>query len=648
MPGGRFIHPSRQKSMKLYKINRSNSEISPEEILLDRQAQSKKDLARLEFPVQPVHLYLMAVAMGLFLAASVISSGYYQLVQREKFTARAEENKLRQYLIEAPRGIILDRYGKVLADNSIHYNLVGVFEDFPKDQPRQQEYLELVKEVTKAPASGLEQSFSDFLNRKTDILAEQLTPLQAIRLNALAEKMPGTKLVGQFTRIYPYSESAFHLIGHTGAATQQDENAEKRITAGQTIGKTGIEYQYDEYLRGESGLIAYERNAKGATLEREYQKPSLTGSTLRLTVDADLQRKIYDVLNNFTAPRASGAIGIALQPKTGEVLALVSVPGLNPNNLVTGISADELNKSLSSPRKPFFNRAVSGEYSPGSAIKPFLALAALQKNLIDPALKIDDTEGRITVPNPYLPDQPFIFRDWKTHGFVNMIEAIGNSCNVYFFAIGGGYGRQKGLGVDAINSALKQFGWGAKTGIDLPDEKSGFIPNPDWKEQTKQEPWRIGDTYNLSIGQGYIRTTPIQLAATMAGFANNGQTMKPFVVAEISDAYTNTPLLEQMPTKAENFNARQDQLDIIKQGMRYTVTQGSAQRLGDMPFEVAGKTGSIQTSADLEKTNALFVSFAPYQNPEILLLVFVESGGEGGATAMPLSRQILDWYWQNR
>jgi penicillin-binding protein 2 len=443
-------------------------------------------------------------------------------------------------------------------------------------------------------------------------------------------------------------ESAFHLIGHTGSATNKEVSQENNIVLGQTIGKTGLEYQYDNYLRGESGAIAYQRNAQGDPIEPEQQKPSLIGKTLTLTIDADLQKKIYEVLNNFTAARQSGAIGIAIQPQTGEVLALASVPGIDPNKLVSGISSADLQRALNSPRMPFFNRAVSGEYSPGSTIKPFIALAALQNSLIDPERKIDDTEGKITVPNPYFEDKPYVFRDWKAHGFVNMVEAIGNSCNTYFFTIGGGYENQPGLGVEKIISALKSFGWGIKTEIDLPDEKSGFLPTPDWKEKNKNEIWRIGDTYNLSIGQGYIRTTPIQLISSLSAFANQGSMMRPFIVSEITDSYTNTLILKQNPAVTKSFEVSPEQLSIIKEGMRYTVAYGSAQRLADLPFKVAGKTGSIQTSSDLEKTNALFVSFAPYENPQIALLVFVESGGGGGATAVPLSREILDWYWQNR
>ncbi|KKU47264.1 MAG: Penicillin-binding protein 2 [Parcubacteria group bacterium GW2011_GWF2_46_8] len=634
--------------MKSYTVTRTTSEIEPEEILLDQRAQSQNRLTHLEFPVQPSHLYFLALSMGLLLFISVVVSGYYQIINHEKFVARAEENKLKQYLVEAPRGTIVDRYGVVVAENTIHYNLIGIPEEFPKTDENKEQYKKLIHESTGIPLEGLGKAFTNFQDNKTDVLLSRLTPLQAIRLNALAEQLHGTKLVGQFTRVYPLGESGLHLIGHTGDATKEDVDPEKDIALGQTIGKTGIEYEYDKYLRGESGTISYERNARGTTLEEEHQKPSLVGQTITLTIDAELQRKMYEVLNAFTAPRQSGAVGIALQPKTGEVLALVSVPSVDPNELVSGISSKKMTRALSSGQMPFFNRAISGEYSPGSTIKPFIALAALQDKIIDPRTKIDDTEGKITVPNPYFPDKPFIFRDWKIHGFVNMTEAIGNSCNTYFFSIGGGYHNQPGLGVEKIGSFLRKFGWGAKTDIDLPDEKPGFIPTASWKQETKKEPWRIGDTYNLSIGQGYIRTTPIQLIALMSAFANNGNSMRPFVVSEITDPYTNTLAIKQTPSIANRLDATEEELSIIRAGMRYTVTHGSAQRLEDLPFSVAGKTGSIQTSADLEKTNALFVSFAPYENPSIVLLILVESGGGGGATAVPLSQEILKWYWENR
>lgn len=634
--------------MKRYFVKKQQNEISPEEILVDTYAEDQKILPKIEFPVSRSLTLGIFILTLLFLTGTLITAGYYQIFRHQYFLAWAEENKLKQVLLEAPRGIIIDRYGKIIAENKIFYEVILIPEELPQDSFSYFQQIKLLAKTLNKDPKEIQQLIEEKKRMPNSTVFSNLTIEQAIQFQARATDLKGFYLVGRFVRFYPYGEATSHLVGYTGYASQQDLINMPGIMLGEIIGKTGIEHQYNAFLKGEKGKFSYGVNARQEIIEDKEVSYYKTGKTLILTIDAELQEKIYSTLKNFIGTKYGGGAGIALNPKTGELLALVSYPGIDTNKLVAGISSEILKRLFQSPQKPFFNRAISGEYSPGSTIKPFIALAALEEQIIDPETKINDFEGKIIVPNPYFPDKPYIFRDWKAHGSVNMKEAIGDSCNVYFYTIGGGYGNIKGLGAGRIKKYLQEFGWGEPTGVDLAGEKSGFIPDPEWKEKNEKEIWRIGDTYNLSIGQGYIKTTPLQLAVNAAALINNGNLWKPYVVLEIREPETNTTIIQTTPFLRENIPAKPENLEIIKQGMRYTVIGGSAQRLQDLPFSTAGKTGSVQISSDLTKTNALFFSFMPAEDPQFLLFILVEGGGQGGATAVSLSKEILYWYWENR
>lgn len=618
------------------KLKRSKFIIEPEEILLDEKEKLAK---RLEFPLSRRIIFLLALMSLGFLVGVELLSFYYQIIKFPEFKKRAEENSLRNIFLEAPRGEIFDRYGKVIAENKIFYQLVLVREKLPQNQNELTRQLKLLAEILEVPVKELEQKLT---TSPEGILEKNLDLDKAIKIKANEQELSGFKLVGRFERVYPFGASLSHVLGYTGLVSKTELAARPELSLDQTIGKAGIELSLDQVLRGQRGRWNYQVNARDEFIaegEGDYFQP---GKKVELTIDAALQEKIYQVFKADLAGSLSGAVGIALNPKTGEVLALVSYPGYD-------LASEKIEQLIHSPTKPFFNRAISGEYSPGSTIKPFLALAALEENLIDPKTKIDDREGKLVVPNPYFPDRPYVFRDWKAHGWVDMEEAIADSCNVYFYLLGGGYGKQKGLGAERIKSFLEKVGWGEKTGIGLGNEALGFLPDPEWKEQQLKEPWRLGDTYLYAIGQGYVRVTPIQLAVSYQLFANQGRLFQPFLVKKIVDSQTGEVLFQATPRILKKIEVQPQNLAIVNQGMRKTVTQGSAaQRLADLPFSLAGKTGSVQTGSSLTATNALFISFMPYENPEFLLLILVESGGSGGARAVPLAREILLWYWENR
>ena len=636
--------------MRSYFIKRPRYEIQPEEILLDTFSKTSGTQShKLEFPIQRKAVMLLVTLGTLFLAGSGLFALYQQTFRHAKFAAQAQENTLRNVMLQAPRGKIIDRYGTTLADNAARYSLVVISEELPRSQEERSQEAGTLAKLFNRDQNEIAHALEKGVVTNGVTIYENLSLDQALVFRAREQAFPGIRIVGTFQRTYPFGASASHTVGYTATVQSQSDQKGIAFASRTMLGKTGIEQTYNTALEGKSGFITYEVNARQDILNQQPTTHYETGNTIQVTVDAELQQYIYTALANQTRDKKGGAIGIALDPNNGDVLALVSVPGFDAQKLSSGMPTQEFQQLVNDPRKPFFNRAVQGEYSPGSTIKPFLALAALTQKIISPNKLVDDTTGQIIVQNPYDVNRPYIYHDWKVCGWVDMRAAIAQSCDVYFYTIGGGYGSIKGLGVDSMKKYLQDFLWQRKTNIDIAGEQIGFIPDPQWKEQTKRDIWRIGDTYNMSIGQGYVRTTAIQLATTYMAFVNNGIVYQPHILKRIVNPETNTTIQNAAPEILGTFPVSRDDLQIVREGMRGTVTTGSAAaRLAGLPFTLAGKTGSVQTSSNLENTNALFVSFMPYENPKILLLVLVESGGEGSASAVPVSRDILEWYWYNR
>ncbi|HCI05494.1 MAG: Penicillin-binding protein 2 [Parcubacteria group bacterium GW2011_GWC1_45_9] len=614
------------------KLKRNNSFIiEPEEILLENNAVFAK---RLEFSIGRKYVFFILGLVAFFMFLSLGVAFKLQIFQHPAYARRSEENSLRNIFLEAPRGLIFDRYGDVLADNQVYFEVLPIKENLDSGHN-----FELQLETLSRISGIAKDEISQKLDSNKEVVFENFDLDKAIEFKANEALMPGFKLVGRYQRHYPLKEATSHVLGYTGLVTEKEHAENQDLSLSQTIGKVGVELFYDSYLRGSRGSFSYQVDVKDDLIGQEKSNYFKTGNSIRLTLDAKLQEKIYQIFRDNVFDAGSGAVAVALEPKTGEILALVSYPGFDTSKKIWS----------DSKAQPFFNRAVSGEYSPGSTIKPFIALAALEEKIIDPLFKVDDTEGKITIENPYFPDQPYIFRDWKAHGFVNMEEAIADSANVYFYTIGGGYGNIKGLGVERIKEYLEKYGWGKKTETDFLGEKPGFLPDPEWKEKTFKDIWRIGDTYHYSIGQGYVKTTPIQLAANYQLFANLGKVFRPFLINSVFNSEGGQEVYHGSPKVLREYQIDENYFKIVNRGMERTVIDGSAAgRMAGLPFSVAGKTGSIQTSSSLTDTNAAFVSFIPAEDPKFLLLVLVESGGSGGATAVPLAKQILYWYWENR
>lgn len=624
----RLANELKKRRVGLY----SKEEIEPHETLLDKLAQKKEEelgISAKKFEVPLLKKVLQLLLVFVFILNSVIfaKTFQFQVIEGKNLSALAEENKFIIYQIQAERGVIYDRNFLQLVFNQPSFDLVCRKIDLPQDEARREKVL---KEV-----SGIIQTTED-LKKKIEeskepvvLVSENLDHQTLIILETKISELLGFQIKNNTVRDYLAGPSFSHLIGY------------KRKTGE----RTGLEKSYDEILREKPGEILTERDAKGNLISKEIIKLPESGKSLVLWFDSELQKKIEEELKKKLKEIGAEIAGaVALDPKTGGILALVSLPSFDNNLFSKGMSEEEWDQINKDPLKPLFNRVISGGYLTGSAIKPLIASAALEEEMISPQKKIN-CQGQIKVEHKYDPEIIYIYRDWKTHGWTDMRKAIGESCNVYFYHLGGGYGDQEGLGPTKIKKYLELFGWGSKTGIDLPQEAEGFLPDPSWKKEELGEIWYDGDTYHLSIGQGYLRVTPLQMAASFVPIANGGKLLQPQVVKEIREVEEINPkIIREGFIKAEH-------LEVVRQGMRQAVTSGTATGwLDQLRVPVAAKTGSAQTGKKDPKDKKDYLDnwitvFAPYEDPQIVLTIMIKDVKEGPVVTPPVAKAILEWYF---
>jgi penicillin-binding protein 2 len=549
----------------------------------------------------------------------------------------------------APRGLIYDREGNVLAENQAAFAALLDTRTFLRDTSDQSGTLAAVQDILGIPPDAVwslagEASKEDFA--VPIVLSENVTQNQLVRLQALA--LPAIQIQSHFERTYPEGDAFSTVLGYTGRPTQDDLTAHPTLQTGDSVGKAGLEAFYDQSLRGTPGKSATFRNAQGEALGDAVNTDPKIGTPLHLTLDGGLQKYFYNRLQvGLQSLGRTTGLGIAMDPQTGEILSLVNLPGYNNNVFSSGTSA-EISQLLTSPSEPLFDRAVAGSYNPGSTIKPLDAVAALKEGVITPDRTIY-SPGYLLVPNPYNSSTPSRYLDWQPQGFVDIKSAIAQSSDVYFYIVGGGsplahpalndpsdYGIS-GLGIDRLYKWWQTFGLGTSTGIDLPGENTGFLPTVAWKEKRMGTPWLLGDTYNVSIGQGDLMLTPLQLIDYIAAIANGGKLYRPFLNASSSPALR-TDLTSLLP-----------QIQVVQQGMRQAVTspRGTAYTMDDLPFPSCAKTGSAQVKNNTQE-NALFVGYASCDNPQIVLLILIENSREGSLNAVPIAKDVLNWYYENR
>lgn len=621
-----------------------------EETLLDRRSADTLDYAQMETPMTPRSLIVLFSVTLFCLFVFFGRAAYLQSWDGATYAKMATENKTRGYPILAKRGIIYDRNNVPLVENVPSFDIVSIPADLPRNKHDRERMVRELAATMGVSEEDLSVQFSRMsLAGVTPVLVqEDVVRDVALLLETKADEFPGIEVKKNAVRRYPEKEYFSQVLGYVGRVSEANMKKNENLFSIDSIGKMGIEESYDSFLRGVNGIIEREISAVSRiTKERQVRQDEI-GANVILTIDAGLQKKITDVLVRqiAQAPTARGAAAVALDPSTGEILAMASVPSFDNNIFTTAASRQAYQRLLNDPLHPFFNRVIAGMYPPGSSIKPFVALAALQEGTITAKTTVMST-GAIVVHNPYNPDASQLFHDWKAggHGVVDVYKAIAESVNTFFYAIGGGYGDINGLGIQRIKKYLNAFGFGSETNIDMIGEGKGIIPDQAWKEKEMGTKWVLGDTYNASIGQGNILVTPLQLARAYAALANGGKLVQPFLVKAVVDKDKKT-ILENKPIITTEGMVDDSYFSIMRTALRKTVTDGSARRLADLPVAVAGKTGTAQAARG--NTHAWFSSFAPYDDPKIAMVILVEDGGEGSAVAVPATQEIYQWYFGDR
>ncbi len=434
-----------------------------------------------------------------------------------------------------------------------------------------------------------------------------------------------------YTRAY-LSPGFSHVLGYVSYPAKDSTG---NYWQNEFIGKDGLEKQYNEKIKGENGSKMIETDAKGIVHSENIINTPKPGSDLITTIDSRIQMELFTLIKNLS--QSNGFLGggaVLMDVLNGEIITSTSFPEYDSEILSLGKDVDKINNYITDKRKFFLDRNVSGLYTPGSIIKPFLSLGALTEGVIDPYKKILST-GSISIPNPYFPDQKTIFKDWRINGWTDMVQAIAVSSDVYFYSIGGGFEDQKGLGIINIEKYAKLFGIGETTGVDLPNEKQGVIPSPEWKiKNFPGDPWRIGDTYHTAIGQYGFQVTPIEMARAVSTIANYGTLVTPhFILGD-----------KKMEEKTEIIDIKKEYFNVAHNGMRQAVTYGTALALNAPYVKVAAKTGTAELGVAKNRVNSWVIGFFPYENPKYAFTILMESGPvKNSVNASAVMRKLLDW-----
>jgi penicillin-binding protein 2 len=575
-----------------------------------------------------------------------------QIAEGAHYKYLSEGNHIRNIAIPSSRGVIYTKDGFQLVSNTPSFILEVTPQDLPSDKTARSDLLKQVSLITGMSYNDIVDKTKNVASEPT-ILIDNLSRDNALILKEKMANFQGFAVIDSASRQYNGDQTFSHILGYVGKISQDQFNKLKNQNYSllDYIGKTGLESYYENILKGQNGEKQVEVDATGKISKILAQKDPVAGNNLVLTIDSGLQNEMSQVLSQaLSSAKSPGGAAVALDPNTGAVLGMVSLPTYN-NNIFTNTSDPNFQKEyqalINDPKKPLYNRAIAGVYPPGSTIKMLMATAGLQEKEITVNTYLN-APGEIDIPNKYDPSIIYRFPDWKPggQGYINVIGAIAQSCDVFFYAVGGGWQNISGLGIDKMYQYFVKFGLGSKTGIDLPSENAGLAPNAQWKLASQKQPWSLGDTYHASIGQGDLLVTPIQLANYVATIANGGTLMKPHVVWKVQDG--SGKVVQEFDKEVTTQQvADPANINIVRQGMQAAVTSGTARILQDLPVSSGGKTGTAQFDNNAS-AHAWFASFAPYDNPQIALVVLVEGGGEGYAVAAPVANQILQYYFSKK
>ncbi|MEA2006671.1 MAG: penicillin-binding protein 2 [Patescibacteria group bacterium] len=578
-------------------------------------------------------------AITIFIVLLLSRTFYLQVVKGAYYKDIAENNRIREVVIKAPRGKIVGQHGRVLAQNIPSFEVVFVAAHLPKNELKQKKICDELSFVIDIDPNEIFESFSKVKDhdRNMYLIKESIDQDSALEIMERSKYLPGIYIGKTARREYVDGKIFSHIIGYDGKVTESELEKNPSYLMTDYIGKDGLELTYEKLLHGTHGIHRYEVDSNNNIKEDLGMINPVSGDGLTLYVDAGLQRKITEELEKVLSENedATGAVAIAVDPRSGGIRALVSLPSFDNNLFAKGIETDEYAGLINDKGRPLLNRAIAGEYPPGSIFKPFVAAAALQEGTITEQTSLN-CSGGISVG-------AWTFPDWKAHGHTDVKKAIAESCDVFFYAVAGGWGNITGLNITRIEQYGKMFGFGDVSGVDLPGESNGNLPNESWKFKKFGEKWYIGDSYHVGIGQGYLTVTPLQEVMMTSMIANGGTLYRPQLVAEIVSSTTGErrkiePLLiERDIISSANIN-------IVKEGMRQTVTSGTGVSLSSLEVATGGKTGTSQFGAN-DKTHAWYVSFGPYEKPELAMVVLIEGGGEGHEWAVPVTKETYKWYF---
>ncbi len=597
-----------------------------------QETEKKIFLSRILFSVAVVFLLVLLMLLRLV---------QLQIYDSDKYKLRSMNNTIRTHSLPATRGLIYDRNNQILAENQPVFQLEMIPEQIIDIEQTLKSLIEL-ELINERKLETIKDNISKNYQFKSIVLNNRLTQRQMAVFANNRTGFKGVDIKARLSRHYPKKEVTAHALGYVGTISSMDYSVfdPSLYTGQEQIGKTSVERDYERLLHGKPGNEEVLVNVRGRVMESLGRKPFAPGSDLILTIDIELQEIAYEAMQD-----KKGAI-VAIDPSNGEILILVSTPSYDPNLFSRGMTKLEYKAIEKNEDKPLFNRAIAGQYPPGSVIKPMLGLAGLHLGFIDPT-KYEPCDGVFFLPNYSRP-----FKDWRTHGPVNLKEAIQASCDVYF------YKTAIKMGIDNMSDFLSKFNLGALTEIDIGHEKAGVVPNPSWKKNNfkskENQTWYKGETVIAGIGQGYMLTTPLQLAFATAMIANKGKSYKPHLVKGIKNSsLNNTEYIKPVMVNRLN-DIDQNHWEIIHMAMKAVVNQkgGTAYGMFDTDYPLAGKTGSSQiystgkvqgeTIPEHLKDHALFIGFAPPDNPKIALAIIVENGVSGRTAAAPVAKKILD------
>lgn len=602
---------------------------------------------------KPLRRFYVFFSIVVFVFVLLFGRSFYlQVVKGQESLRLAQENRFRVQTIRAPRGLFYDRNKKPLVKNIPNYEITVIPTDLPGTaDERDKVYLALSKlsglkvaNIRKIAESKEEYVESDEKLKYTQPILVQKS---VTRDTSIVFESRQSELKGFYVGINPIREYLdggllAHAFGYVGRISEEELAANDGYQMTDYIGKTGLEKSYESILKGKDGQERIEVDSSGEIIRTYGQEDPILGDNIMLSIDYDLQKKLAQQLKvQMKAAKVEKATAIAVNPQNGEILAYVSLPTYDNNLFAKEISEKNYNKLLNDKNIPLLDRVSQGEYPSGSIIKPFLAAAALEEGNITTKTTVNSTGG--------IKIGQWTFPDWKAggHGVTDVYKAIAQSVNTFFYAIGGGYKNIKGMGPELMKKYLEKFGFGNYVDIDKEGEAKGHIPTPEWKEEVKGEPWYLGDTYNMSIGQGDVLVTPLQMVNGLAAIANGGTMYKLHFMKAILDADGNKKSEKSPEVVKKDFISAKN-LAIVRDGMRQTITSGSARSLSSVPVAVAGKTGTAQFGPNNSKKHAWFECFAPFDKPTIAMVVLVEGGGEGSTYAAPVARETLKWYFSRK